>query len=81
MAFLESLFARKTVVDAAGRRINVIGNRDAFQRAEFVQRERFDLFFHHDFLSSLKPPPIKQKPCQARSAHTPVMGTSANRAG
>ena len=45
--------------------INIIGNRDAFQRAEFAQRERFDLFFHHDFLSSLKPPPIKQKPCQA----------------
>ena len=45
--------------------INIIGNLDAFQRAKFVQRERFDLFFHHDFLSSLKPPPIKQKPCQA----------------
>ena len=64
MAFSKGLFAREAIVDAAGGRINVIGNRDTFQRAEFVQRERFDFFFHHDFLSPLRPPPIKQKPCQ-----------------
>ena len=66
MAFSKGLFAREAIVDAARGRINVIGNRDTFQRAELTQRKSFNLFFHHDFLSSFKPPTIKQKPCQAR---------------
>ena len=61
MAFSTDLFAREAIVDAAGRRVNVIGNRDTFQRAEFVQRECFDLLFHHDFLSPFKASPNKSR--------------------
>ena len=73
MAFPAGLFARKAVVDAAGRRINVIGNRDTFQRAEFVQRECFDLFFHLDFLSPLRPPPNKAETMPDQTGSKPLV--------